>query len=448
MEARGTQFRLRTGSAMAPFLAFLTTALLAVAGVTCADGEEPDCRLHGRPSRPSPASSTGSSSSALPGVFPHLKDDFPELSIRAFAEPIESAVVQGEGLTDIPAFKKLLLESRSEPRAVLVLPTSLGPPFGTLAEVAEVCQRPRRLCVILEAGPAAHRAQAEDLEELLSLGLPYFSVPRGKMEVVPAKVDRDRLGTETGHGVYVFAPGGELIWFCPWPELRRAIPVLDAVLAALGGLVLPDLQTEPAGQTEPPEPPGLPLAPAPALLADLPGQVMALYNGGKRAFSASHVVQTARERKLPVLISFWATHCAPCVLELPELADLERRYSGKLLVVGLLTEGRDQPTLERLRTQVPTLIGEPGSLRLQYVLLDDALTHSLFGEISEHLALPTFALFDRRGQLVDHFTGAIKGTENGERIERFARLQAQPRRKARPKSRASDPAAATPRRPR
>jgi thiol-disulfide isomerase/thioredoxin len=48
-------------------------------------------------------------------------------------------------------------------------------------------------------------------------------------------------------------------------------------------------------------------------------------------------------RGRPLLVNFWARWCAPCRKEIPELAELQRRYAGRgLLVVGIAVEEADK----------------------------------------------------------------------------------------------------------
>jgi thiol-disulfide isomerase/thioredoxin len=48
-------------------------------------------------------------------------------------------------------------------------------------------------------------------------------------------------------------------------------------------------------------------------------------------------------RGQPLLVNFWARWCAPCRKEIPELAELQRRYAGRgLVVVGIAVEEADK----------------------------------------------------------------------------------------------------------
>ena len=66
-------------------------------------------------------------------------------------------------------------------------------------------------------------------------------------------------------------------------------------------------------------------------------------------------------RGQPVLLNFWATWCAPCVKEMPELDRFARAYAGRgWHVVGLAIDGAT-PVREYLRrTPVGFLIGLAG----------------------------------------------------------------------------------------
>ncbi|WP_353662366.1 TlpA family protein disulfide reductase [Hydrogenimonas sp. SS33] len=48
-----------------------------------------------------------------------------------------------------------------------------------------------------------------------------------------------------------------------------------------------------------------------------------------------------------VLIDFFATWCPPCRAEIPHLADLQKRYEGKLKVIGVLIETKSTAAMNR-----------------------------------------------------------------------------------------------------
>lgn len=49
-------------------------------------------------------------------------------------------------------------------------------------------------------------------------------------------------------------------------------------------------------------------------------------------FNQSNFDKTITESKLPVLVDFYATWCMPCKMMAPIVADLARKYSGKIAV--------------------------------------------------------------------------------------------------------------------
>ncbi len=93
-----------------------------------------------------------------------------------------------------------------------------------------------------------------------------------------------------------------------------------------------------------------PLAP-PALIfphpmAQAPGFDLATADGSRR------IVLAALRGRI-VVIDFWSTWCAPCVRELPHLAELANTYSSRVVVVGVLFEDTSDRAREWL-AQHPT----------------------------------------------------------------------------------------------
>ena len=94
-----------------------------------------------------------------------------------------------------------------------------------------------------------------------------------------------------------------------------------------------------------------------------------------------------------VLLNFWASWCAPCLLEMPRFADWQRQYAQ----AGLQTLGvsmDDEPESARSLTR---------KLQVNYpVLMGDEHLGMLYGGI---LGLPVTFLIDRRGVIRGRFQG-------------------------------------------
>src|SRR5688500_17551275 len=44
------------------------------------------------------------------------------------------------------------------------------------------------------------------------------------------------------------------------------------------------------------------------------------------------------------VIDFWATWCVPCIQAMPHLSDLQKKYAGKLTVIGVSAREMDKST--------------------------------------------------------------------------------------------------------
>ena len=52
-----------------------------------------------------------------------------------------------------------------------------------------------------------------------------------------------------------------------------------------------------------------------------------------------------------VMLDFFATWCPPCRAEIPHLADLQKKYRGRLQIVGILVDNVDPAELQRFRRE-------------------------------------------------------------------------------------------------
>lgn len=96
-----------------------------------------------------------------------------------------------------------------------------------------------------------------------------------------------------------------------------------------------------------------------------------------------------------ILLDFWATWCAPCREEIPDLVQLQKQYADKgftVLGVALDEEGATavKPVAQKLDVNYPVLIGNTN-------------VAAAYGGIQ---ALPTAYLIGRDGRILKTFVGA------------------------------------------
>ncbi|HUP79085.1 MAG TPA: TlpA disulfide reductase family protein [Pirellula sp.] len=108
------------------------------------------------------------------------------------------------------------------------------------------------------------------------------------------------------------------------------------------------------------------------------------------------VVRFSDSRGKVVLVNFWATWCAPCVIEMPWFNELQKRYGprGFQVIAISLDENPDlcAPFLEEHKL---------GNLM---ALLGNQHTADLFGGL---IGLPTTFLVDRDGKLYSKHQGLV-----------------------------------------
>jgi thiol-disulfide isomerase/thioredoxin len=105
-----------------------------------------------------------------------------------------------------------------------------------------------------------------------------------------------------------------------------------------------------------------------------------------------------------VLVNFWATYCAPCREEMPQLAKLDQRLRAKRF--HLVTVSADEPEQEQAAAQFLQKSGVSGALYVRRAKDDDKFVTAIDAKWSG--ALPASFLYDRRGKLVKSFTGETK----------------------------------------
>jgi thiol-disulfide isomerase/thioredoxin len=94
-----------------------------------------------------------------------------------------------------------------------------------------------------------------------------------------------------------------------------------------------------------------------------------------------------------ILLNFWATWCGPCRAEIPDLIELQKKYEGRLQIIGLVVDEEQKDPVkqfaEEFKINYPVAL-TPTPLRISY------------GGIA---ALPTSFLLNTEGRIVQKHEG-------------------------------------------
>jgi cytochrome c biogenesis protein CcmG/thiol:disulfide interchange protein DsbE len=110
---------------------------------------------------------------------------------------------------------------------------------------------------------------------------------------------------------------------------------------------------------------------------------------------AGNTVHLSDFRGKPVVLNFWATWCASCIVEMPTLMNLQRKYSSKgIAVIGI---SMDEDTPAKRIAAVTQKLG------VQYTILrGDKEVAQLYGNVTH---VPITFFISRDGLLIDRTFG-------------------------------------------
>ncbi len=115
-----------------------------------------------------------------------------------------------------------------------------------------------------------------------------------------------------------------------------------------------------------------------------------------RADLDQHPIDLSAYRGRVVLLTFWATWCAPCRVEMPRFAAWHDRYGPAGLDVIAVSMDDDPALVRALLRKHP--VNYP-------VVMGDAQLATLYGGI---LGLPATFLIDRQGNIAAHYKGETR----------------------------------------
>jgi thiol-disulfide isomerase/thioredoxin len=119
---------------------------------------------------------------------------------------------------------------------------------------------------------------------------------------------------------------------------------------------------------------------------------------------------TADWRGKVVLVNFWATWCAPCRAEIPDLIALQDKYKDRLVVVGLSEDDTGVDVVRRFAVEH----------QMNYTIaMSTPELRKLFPEV---MALPTTYVLDPEGRLVQKNVGMLNAKETEASMRHLAGL--------------------------
>lgn len=107
-------------------------------------------------------------------------------------------------------------------------------------------------------------------------------------------------------------------------------------------------------------------------------------------------------RGKPVYLNFWATWCFPCVIELPDIQELDERHGDDLVVI---TANRREP-LDDARSFFEKLPLEDGGTGVSFDVNGMDPDQTLY-DAYKALNMPSSYFIDREGVVTDIFYGLI-----------------------------------------
>jgi thiol-disulfide isomerase/thioredoxin len=124
---------------------------------------------------------------------------------------------------------------------------------------------------------------------------------------------------------------------------------------------------------------------------------------------ASH--KLADYRGKPVVLNFWATWCVPCATEMPLLAEMQKRYQGKVVFIAASVDFED------VKPSIPAFIKKHHAGDL--TVMTGAELDSLH-DFGLQDAMPGTVFIDAEGNIVGRVSGELKRDELEAQMQKLA----------------------------
>lgn len=102
--------------------------------------------------------------------------------------------------------------------------------------------------------------------------------------------------------------------------------------------------------------------------------------------------------KKAVLIIFFTTWCPPCIGEIPSLNNLKNKYKDDLEIIGVILEKNKN------KSEIIDFLNQHN---VEFALTNSPANFALAKQVGGVTSIPYMVLYDKDGEYIKHYTGAI-----------------------------------------
>lgn len=114
-----------------------------------------------------------------------------------------------------------------------------------------------------------------------------------------------------------------------------------------------------------------------------------------------------------ILVNFWATWCPPCRAEIPHFVEVVEKYKGKFNIIGVLLEDKDKKDVQKF----------VDDFKINYPITIGGDNDYLSKAISATRSLPVSILYDKNGNYITRYLGAVPQKKMENDIEKALKIK-------------------------